>query len=211
MSTFSYHLTKRIFDLFFSSVMLLLLWPLFLLVSLMISCQSPGPVFYRGVRTGLHGKPFRIYKFRTMVQDAERKGGPSTALNDPRITGIGRFLRKYKLDELPQLINILLGEMSFVGPRPQVEKYTRLYTPEEQIILAVKPGLTDYASIHFIHLDAILGDEDVDEKYLRDVEPEKNRLRIQYARNPSFWTDMTILYRTYARMFRIRALWSTKK
>ncbi len=132
-------------------------------------------------------------------------------MNDPRITGIGRFLRKYKLDELPQLINILLGEMSFVGPRPQVEKYTRLYTREEQIILAVKPGLTDYASIHFIHLDAILGDEDVDEKYLRDVEPEKNRLRIQYARNPSFWTDMTILFRTFARMFRIRALWSTKK
>jgi len=211
MSTFIYHLTKRMIDFFFSSVMLLLLWPFFLLVSLMISCQSPGPVFYRGVRTGLHGKPFRIYKFRTMVQDAERKGGPSTALNDPRITRIGRFLRKYKLDELPQLMNILLGEMSFVGPRPQVEKYTRLYTPEEQIILAVKPGLTDYASIHFIHLDAILGDEDVDEKYLRDVEPEKNRLRIQYARNPSFWTDMTILYRTVARMFRIRALWSTKK
>ena len=211
MSTFIYHLTKRMFDFFFSSVMLLLLWPLFLLVSLMIYCQSPGPVFYRGVRTGLHGKPFRIYKFRTMVQDAEKKGGPSTALNDPRITGIGRLLRKYKLDELPQLFNIFLGDMSFVGPRPQVEKYTRLYTPEEKIILTVRPGLTDYASIQFIHLDAILGDEDVDGKYLRDVEPEKNRLRIQYARHLSFCTDMTILYRTLIRMFKIRTLWNTRK
>jgi lipopolysaccharide/colanic/teichoic acid biosynthesis glycosyltransferase len=101
--------------------------------------------------------------------------------------------------------------MSFVGPRPQVEKYTRLYTPEEKIILTVRPGLTDYASIQFIHLDAILGDEDVDGKYLRDVEPEKNRLRIQYARHLSFCTDMTILYRTLIRMFKIRTLWNTRK
>jgi lipopolysaccharide/colanic/teichoic acid biosynthesis glycosyltransferase len=201
---------KRSFDLVFSVLALLGVSPLLLILAVLIKRDSPGPVFYRGVRSGLHGKPFRIYKFRTMVDDAEQRGGPSTALNDPRITGTGRFLRKYKLDELPQLINILLGEMSFVGPRPQVERYTRLYTPEEQVILSVRPGLTDYASIHFIHLDAILGNEDVDEKYLREVEPEKNRLRIQYARNASFQTDMKILYRTLCRMLKIRSLWNSE-
>lgn len=145
-----------------------------------------------------------------MVPDAEKIGGPSTALNDPRVTLIGRFLRKYKLDEIPQLINILKGEMSFVGPRPQVEKYTRLYTDEEKIILSVKPGLTDYASIRFINLDAVLGNENVDEKYLRTVEPEKNRLRIQYARDPSFLKDMKILFFTLVQMFRIRSLWNIR-
>ena len=200
---------KRSFDLVFSVIALVGVSPLLLILAAVIKWDSPGPVFYRGVRTGLHGKPFRIYKFRTMVPDAERMGGPSTALDDPRITRIGRFLRKYKIDELPQLLNIVRGEMSFVGPRPQVERYTRLYTPAEQIILSVKPGLTDYASIHFIHLDAILGNEDVDEKYLRDVEPEKNRLRIQYARNPSLRTDLKILYLTFCRLLKIRSLWNS--
>lgn len=200
---------KRSFDLVFSVIALAGVSPLLLILAAVIKRDSPGPVFYRGVRTGLHGKPFRIYKFRTMVPDAERMGGPSTALDDPRVTRIGRFLRKYKIDELPQLLNIVRGEMSFVGPRPQVERYTRLYTPAEQIILSVKPGLTDYASIHFIHLDAILGNEDVDEKYLRDVEPEKNRLRIQYARNPSFRTDLKILYLTLCRLLKIRSLWNS--
>ncbi|MCE5282794.1 MAG: sugar transferase [Deltaproteobacteria bacterium] len=201
---------KRCFDLFFGVFALIVFSPLLLILAVLIKWDSPGPIFYRGVRTGRHGKPFRIYKFRTMVPDAESSGGPSTALNDPRITRVGQFLRKYKFDELPQLINIVLGEMSFVGPRPQVERYTRIYTPEEQIILSVRPGLTDYASIHFIHLDAILGNEDVDEKYLREVEPEKNRLRIQYARNPSFRTDMKILYLTLCRMLKIRSLWNSE-
>lgn len=200
---------KRSFDLFFSVIALIGFAPLLLILAVLIKWDSPGPIFYRGVRTGFHGKPFRIYKFRTMVPDAERRGGPSTALDDPRITRIGGFLRKYKIDELPQLLNIVRGEMSFVGPRPQVERYTRMYTPEEQIILSVRPGLTDYASIHFIHLDALLGNEDVDEKYLRDVEPEKNRLRIQYARNPSFRTDLKILYLTLCRLLKIRSLWNS--
>ncbi len=145
-----------------------------------------------------------------MVPEAEKIGGPSTALNDPRVTSTGKFLRKYKFDEFPQLINILRGEMSFVGPRPQVEKYTRLYTEEEKVILSVKPGLTDYASIRFINLDALLGDGDVDEKYLRIVEPEKNRLRVEYAKNPSFLKDMKILFWTIIQMFRIRSLWNTR-
>lgn len=157
------------------------------------------------------GNPFRIFKFRTMVVDAEKIGGPSTALNDPRLTRIGKFLRKYKIDELPQLINILTGEMSFVGPRPQVEKYTKLYNDEEQIILSVHPGLTDYASIELINLDQILGDDAVDEKYLREIEPEKNRLRMKYAREHSFLIDFKIILMTLTQMFKIESLWNIKK
>lgn len=139
-----------------------------------------------------------------MVVNAEKMGGPSTALNDPRLTSIGRLLRKYKLDELPQLINILLGEMSFVGPRPQVEQYTRLYSGEQEVILSVRPGLTDYASIKFMNLDEILGDEEVDERYFREIEPEKNKLRIKYVKERSFRVDLSILYRTVISLFKIR-------
>jgi len=158
----------------------------------------------------LGGNPFRIFKFRTMVVDAENIGGPSTALNDPRLTGIGKFLRKYKIDELPQFINILTGEMSFVGPRPQVEKYTKLYNDEEQIILTVRPGLTDYASIKFINLDQILGDESVDERYLKEIEPEKNKLRLKYAKEHSFWIDIKIVLMTLIQMLKIQTLWNIK-
>lgn len=201
---------KRLFDITACLVALLLLFPFFAVVAIIIKVNSPGPVFYRGLRTGLGGKPFRIFKFRTMVLDAEKIGGPSTALHDPRLTRIGKFLRKYKIDELPQLINILNGEMSFVGPRPQVEKYTKLYNDDEQIILSVKPGLTDYASIEFIGLDKILGDEQVDEKYLREIEPRKNKLRMKYAQEPSFLVDMKILFMTLIQMFRINSIWNTK-
>lgn len=201
---------KRFFDITACWVSLLLLFPFFAVVAIIIKVNSPGPVFYRGWRTGLGGRLFRIFKFRTMVVDAEKIGGPSTALNDSRLTGIGKFLRKYKIDELPQLINILTGEMSFVGPRPQVEKYTKLYNSEEQIILSVKPGLTDYASIEFINLDNILGDEQVDEKYLKEVEPRKNKLRIKYVREASFFVDIKILFVTLVQMLRIKSIWNTK-
>lgn len=201
---------KRSFDVLFGLAGLIVLSPLMAVIASLIKMDSEGPVFYRGVRTGLHGKPFRIFKFRTMVAHAERLGGPSTALNDPRITKVGRFLRKYKLDELPQLINILINDMSFVGPRPQVEKYTRLYDEQENIILNVKPGLTDYASIYYIHLDVLLGDENVDEKYIREIEPHKNRLRIQYVKEQSFLRDMKILAMTFLRMLKIRSIWNTK-
>ena len=145
-----------------------------------------------------------------MAENAEKIGGPSTALNDPRLTRTGRFLRKYKLDELPQLINIILGEMSLVGPRPQVEQYTRLYNEEEKLILSVRPGLTDYASIKFINLDEILGDGEVDEKYFREVEPEKNRLRIRYVKECSLWVDLRIILQTLLSLFKIRSLWNTQ-
>jgi len=145
-----------------------------------------------------------------MVVNAEKVGGPSTALNDPRLTKIGKFLRKYKFDELPQLINILLGEMSFVGPRPQVEQYTRLYNEEEKIILSVRPGLTDYASIKFVNLDEILGDGEVDEKYFRQVEPEKNKLRIRYVKECSLWVDLKIIVQTLISLSKTRSLWNTQ-
>lgn len=201
---------KRLFDITTCLLSLPFLLPFFAITAIIIKVNSPGPVFYRGLRTGLGGKPFRIFKFRTMVVDAEKIGGPSTALNDPRLTRIGKFLRKYKIDELPQLINILNGEMSLVGPRPQVEKYTKLYNDEEQIILSVRPGLTDYASIEFINLDKLLGDQQVDEKYLREIEPEKNRLRMKYAKEASFLVDMKILFMTLIQMLRINSIWNTR-
>ncbi len=145
-----------------------------------------------------------------MVENAESIGGPSTALNDPRLTKIGRFLRKYKLDELPQLVNILIGDMSFVGPRPQVQKYTDLYTSEEQIILSVKPGLTDYASLRFINLDQLLGDDKVDEKYMREVEPEKNKLRIEYVKKRAFCSDLKIIFLTILMTLKIKQKWNTQ-
>jgi lipopolysaccharide/colanic/teichoic acid biosynthesis glycosyltransferase len=202
---------KRLFDITTCLIAFPFLLPFFAITAIAIRLGSSGPVFYRGWRTGLGGNPFRIFKFRTMVVDAEKIGGPSTALNDPRLTKIGKFLRKYKIDELPQLINILTGEMSFVGPRPQVEKYTKLYNDEEQIILSVHPGLTDYASIELINLDQILGDDAVDEKYLREIEPEKNRLRMKYAREHSFLIDFKIILMTLTQMFKIESLWNIKK
>ena len=201
---------KRLFDITSCLLSFPFLLPFFAITAIVIKLDSHGPVFYRGWRTGLWGKPFRIFKFRTMVVDAEKIGGPSTALNDPRLTKIGKFLRKYKIDELPQLINILNGEMSLVGPRPQVEVYTKLYNNDEKIILSVKPGLTDYASIEFIDLDKILGDEQVDKKYLKEVEPRKNKLRMKYAKESSFLVDVKILFMTLMQMLRINSIWNTK-
>lgn len=195
---------KRLFDAFFSILGLILVSPVLLVIVFLIKNEDSGPILYRGVRVGQFGKLFKIFKFRTMVVNAENIGGPSTALNDPRLTRIGKFLRRYKLDELPQLINIFLGDMSFVGPRPQVEKYVKLYNSEEKIILNAKPGLTDYASIKFINLDEILGDNQVDEKYLKEIEPEKNKLRVKYVNEQSFLVDLKILLKTFFQLFRKR-------
>ena len=201
---------KRLFDLTIVCFVLIVMSPLFLFIMLLIRITMGQPIFYQGRRVGLHGKIFKMYKFRTMVENAERIGGPSTALNDPRLTKTGKFLRKYKLDELPQFINILKGDMSFVGPRPQVEKYTSLYRGEEIKILSVRPGITDYASIKLIHLDRILGDENVDEKYLNEVEPLKNKLRLKYVYEQSLRTDLKILFLTFIQLFKIRNLWNTE-
>ena len=146
---------KSIFDTVVAILALIILLPIFVLISLIIKITSSGEVFYKGIRAGRNDINFKIYKFRTMVQDAENIGGPSTALNDFRLTKIGRFLRKYKIDELPQFINIIKGEMSLVGPRPQVVYYTDQYKGELKLILSVKPGLTDLSTLYFMDMDKL--------------------------------------------------------
>lgn len=135
-----------------------------------------------------------------MVQDAERLGGPSTGMEDPRITRLGRYLRKCKLDELPQLLNVLRGEMSIVGPRPEVPEYTRLYEGDEKLILTVLPGITDYASLQFIHLDEILGSKEPDRVYEEQVRPVKNALRVKYVKEWAFWKDIVIVGKTLVKL-----------
>jgi len=182
---------------------LVFLSPLLLWAAWRIKREDGGPVFYRGVRVGLHGKPFRIFKFRTMVVDAEKLGASSTSDDDPRITRIGKLLRKYKLDELPQLINVLKGDMSFVGPRPEVKKFTDLYNEEEKTILTVRPGITDWASIWNSDEAAVLaGADDADDAYLKLIRPTKVRLQLKYVRERSFWTDLKIIFLTFQALLR---------
>jgi len=159
--------------------------------------EDKGPVFYRGVRVGRYGKLFRIYKFRTMLVDAEKLGGPSTADDDPRITKVGRILRKYKLDELPQLINVLKGEMSIVGPRPEVQHYVDMFTEEEKVILNVPPGITDWASLWNPDEGAILaGSPNPEKTYMEKIRPHKLKLQLKYVRERSFWMDLKIILLT---------------
>jgi lipopolysaccharide/colanic/teichoic acid biosynthesis glycosyltransferase/SAM-dependent methyltransferase len=190
-------MAKRLFDLLVSGAGLIIISPLLLLVAALIKATSPGPVFYRGERVGRFGRPFWIYKFRTMVVDAEKLGGPSTSDQDPRITRVGRFLRKTKLDELPQLINVLKGEMSLVGPRPEVRQYVDMYTSEERALLQLRPGITDWASIWNSDEGAILADaDDPDKAYEELIRPTKLRLQLAYARQHSLWIDLKILCNT---------------
>jgi lipopolysaccharide/colanic/teichoic acid biosynthesis glycosyltransferase len=184
---------KRPFDVIVAGILLLLSAPFWVIIASGIWLSSPGPVFYRGLRAGMGGRPFRILKFRTMVVDAEQKGGGTTALGDSRVFAFGRLLRHAKLDELPQLLNVLFGEMSLVGPRPELLFYTDRYTTEERAILSVRPGITDPSSVHFISLDEIVGARDADRVFEELVLPQKNRLRLEYVRNRSFWGDMRIL------------------
>jgi lipopolysaccharide/colanic/teichoic acid biosynthesis glycosyltransferase len=194
---------KRLQDILFSFLGLILLSPLLILTALLIIREDGGPVFYRGKRVGLHGRPFFIFKFRTMVVDAEKKGGSSTADEDPRITRTGRRLRKYKLDELPQLINVLRGEMSIVGPRPEVKHYTDMYTEAEKIILSVRPGITDYASIWNADEGAILaGAADPEAAYETLIRPKKLKLQIKYVKEQSLGVDMKIIFLTLLAIIR---------
>ncbi|MCK9375629.1 MAG: sugar transferase [Syntrophobacterales bacterium] len=188
---------KIIFDLILSGLALIITFPFLNIIAFIIRKEDGGPVFYRGERVGLNGKLFRIFKFRTMVVNAEKLGGPSTADDDPRITRIGRKLRKYKLDELPQLLNVLLGDMSLVGPRPEVKRYTDMFTPEERTILTVRPGITDWASIWNPDEGSILaGAADPEEAYLELIRPTKVKLQLKYVREQSFITDLRILWET---------------
>ncbi len=189
-------MAKRVFDFVASFSGLCILLPFFLIIAILIKITSEGPVFYRGIRTGRHNKTFRIYKFRTMRPNLEKPGGDTTALNDPRITKIGSFLRKYKLDEFPQLINVLKGEMSIVGPRPELVAYTSQYNQEEKCILSVKPGITDFSSIEFHSLDKCVGAEDVDKIFEETILHKKNQLRMKYVKEKSFFLDMKIIVKT---------------
>ena len=186
----------------FSILLILLIWPIILFLAIAVKLSSPGPVFYRGIRTGLKGKSFRILKFRTMVVDAETLGGPTTGTNDKRITAIGAFLRKTKLDELPQFINVLIGDMSLVGPRPEVLAYTAIYNDKEKIILSMRPGITDYASIEFADLDDRVGSIDPDKYFREHIMPRKTALRVKYVKEWSLWSDMKILWMTFFRVIK---------
>src|ERR1700687_739958 len=192
---------KRLFDVFFSFVGLLLISPFLLLIAILVKLASPGPVLYRGVRVGQHGKPFCILKFRSMIVDAEQHGGSATAGDDPRLTSIGKFLRRYKLDELPQLFNVLQGEMSFVGPRPEVQKYVDRYSEDDKAILQLRPGITDWASIWNSNEAAVLeGSSDPEKSYEELILPTKIALQRKYLQDHSCSADLQILFHTFAKL-----------
>ena len=191
-------IAKRVFDLFFSVIGLLFLVPVFLLIAIWIKLDSPGPVFFRQVRVGRFGEPFRIFKFRTMRAEEDEKGKKFTVRDDIRITRAGRFLRRYKLDELPQLLNVVRGEMSLVGPRPEVLRYVTLY-PEgvREKVLSVPPGMTDYASIEYMDENALLADADDPETvYIERVMPAKLRNYERYVAERSIGMDLKIILAT---------------
>ena len=187
---------KRGLDFILAIVFLLLLWPIYLLIACAIVMDTGFPVFYRAERGGFRNASFRIFKFRSMVQSADKIGGGTTALNDSRITKVGNLLRKTKLDETAQIFNIILGDMSFVGPRPELLKYTSRYAGDEQLIFNVRPGITDYSSLQFISLDEIVGDRNADQIYEEQVLGPKKLLRVKYAREVSFETDCAIFLKT---------------
>ena len=190
---------KRVFDIFFASCGLIILSPLLLLIAVWIKFDSPGPVFFRQERVGQFGVSFRIHKFRTMVTDAEKRGMQLTVGKDNRITRSGGFLRHYKLDELPQLIDVLVGNMSLVGPRPEVPKYVACYPDNiRDLVLSVKPGITDLASIEFREENKILGLSTNPEKtYINEILPIKLKYYIQYTQKNNIFLDLLIILRTF--------------
>lgn len=187
---------KRIIGFVIAVPFFLIAFPIYLIISLAIVLEDGLPVFYRPLRGGYRNKPFRIFKFRTMVKNADKIGGGTTAMHDPRITKVGSFLRKTKLDETANLINILIGSMSFIGPRPELMQYTNMYEGTEREILEVRPGVTDFSSIEFINLDEIVGSGNADEMYEKYVLKRKNELRVKYAESVSFKTDVKIFFKT---------------
>lgn len=188
---------KRLFDILASGFGLILLSPVFLIMSIVITLDSPGGVFFRGPRVGKNGKVFRIFKFRSMLKDCEGKGKWNVGDNDNRITKTGHFLRKTKLDEIPQLINVFLGNMSFVGPRPELQIYVDMYSDEEKKILDLKPGITDYASmVNIAQFETFTKAVDPDEAYLKYIRPLKIKLQLYYREHHSFFGDIRIIFWT---------------
>ena len=190
-------IAKRAMDIVLSACALAILWPLLLLIALAIWIDDPGPVFYRQVRVGRNGKTFRIFKFRSMVMDADKKGLAITVGRDSRITRVGAVLRKTKLDELAQLLNVLFGQMSFVGPRPEVPKYVELYTPYQRQVLLVRPGITDYASIAYRNEnDLLAGAPNPETMYIEQIMPDKIEFNMKYLREISPLADIRLILKT---------------
>lgn len=188
---------KRGFDLFFSFLGIVFFLPLFLLVSIIIKCSSKGPIFYTQTRVGRHNQDFRIFKFRTMYLNADQMGLLTIGDKDSRITGVGYFLRKYKIDELPQIFNVFLGEMSFVGPRPEVRKYVALYSTRHKKVLTVRPGITDLASIEYRNESALLDkQEDSNQFYIDVIMPHKLEINLSYIENRNIFKDIYIIFTT---------------
>ena len=199
-NSFYNRVIKPVIGFVLALILLLILWPFYLIIAAAVAVESGFPVLYKPLRGGYKQKSFQIYKFRSMVKNADKIGGGTTALHDPRITKVGNFLRKTKLDEIPQLFNILRGNMSFIGPRPELLQYTDQYEGEEKLILEVRPGITDYSSIEFINLDEIVGQGNADEMYEKYVLKKKNQLRIKYAKEVSFVTDVKLFAKTVWRV-----------
>lgn len=189
-------IAKRLFDVLASLAGLVILSPLFALIAVAIKLDSPGPVFFRGRRVGRNGCLFDIYKFRSMVVDADRKGPGITTAGDPRITRVGNALRRTKLDELPQLINVVRGEMSLVGPRPEDARYVALYTSEQRRVLSVRPGITSPASLRFRQEEDLLRGEDWRRVYREQLVPAKLQIELDYLERASLWRDLGILVQT---------------
>jgi len=188
----------RFLDILFSLLGLIILLPVFLIVAVLIECSSKGPVFFLQKRVGKGNRDFSLIKFRTMYHDADRKGLLTVGQRDPRITPVGYFLRKYKIDELPQLINVLKGDMSLVGPRPEVRKYVDLYNDEQRQILNFRPGITDLASIKYVNENEILSQaEDPEAYYIQHIMPDKIRLNLEYLRQPTLKKYFSIIFKTF--------------
>jgi lipopolysaccharide/colanic/teichoic acid biosynthesis glycosyltransferase len=197
-----YFFFKRIFDICSSIIVLIISAPLLIVVSIWIALDSPGGVFYKQTRIGKNEKPFQLLKFRSMRPNSD-KSGQLTIGNDNRVTRVGRFIRRYKLDELPQLFNIIKGEMSVVGPRPEVPKYVDLYTKEQKKVLQALPGLTDYASLEYLNEQEVLGAADDPEyTYIHEVMPAKLSLNLKYIAEKNLWVDIKLIFRTIGKIIR---------
>lgn len=193
----------RLLDIVLSLLGLIFLLPIFLILAVWMKFDSQGSIFFRQIRVGKDGRDFRIYKFRTMIVNAEKMGIITIGERDPRITNSGYFLRKYKLDELPQLINVLKGEMSFVGPRPEVRKYVEMYNQEQLKILTIKPGITDYASIEYINEDEILGkSSDPEKTYIEEIMPQKIKYNMKYINNKTVIEYFKIIFLTIIKIIK---------
>jgi len=193
---------KRLFDILLSIILLIFLLPFFFMIAFLIKLDSKGPVFYIQKRVGQYEKLFNMFKFRSMHPFADKKGLLTISSHDSRITKIGYYLRKYKMDELPQLINVLLGDMSFVGPRPEVPKYVAMYDENQKKVLDVKPGITDWASLKYINeSDLLAKSKDAEALYINEIMPAKLNLNLKYITERSFWIDLQILWKTVVKVF----------